>query len=265
MARYWIHRDGRQLGPYDEARILDDYAKGVLLPTDQLWTEGMRNRVPVSEAFATLQAGAVGEPNGASVAMPPPMPTGHVEYGAAQPVYAGFWARWCAAWIDAMIAFAIVFALAFGPDLVAETVLKSAPRQRFVPLGLPISLAVVWVYFAGLESGRRRAALGKRAMGLEVRTADGFARIGFPRATVRWLVHWVSFALLLLGFLIQPFTPRKQALHDLASGTVVVVRAHRPPALIISLAVIFAIFPSGFMLGAASKLIEMLPLLLSSR
>ena len=258
MTRYWIHRDGRQLGPYDEARILDDYANGVLLPTDQLWAEGMRNRVPVADAFAMLERGE----RGAGVAAPPPLPVAHAPPAATELAYAGFWVRWCAAWIDAMIAYAIVFAIAFVPDLAAEVALKARPAQPFVFIGLAISLAVVWVYFAGLESGRRRATLGKRAMGLEVRTADGLERVGFLRASVRWLLHWVSFALFLLGFLIQPFTRRKQALHDLGSGTVVVVRAHRPPALIISLAVIFAVFPGGIMLGAMSRLIEMLPLLL---
>jgi len=61
VTNYWINRNGERLGPYDEAQIYDAYGKGTLLPTDELWTEGMELWVPVSEVFEYLHA-AVAHP-----------------------------------------------------------------------------------------------------------------------------------------------------------------------------------------------------------
>ena len=61
MTKYWVSRDGKRLGPFDEAQIYDAYGKGTLRPTDELWTEGMELWVPVSEVFDYLHA-AVAHP-----------------------------------------------------------------------------------------------------------------------------------------------------------------------------------------------------------
>ena len=47
-------------------------------------------------------------------------------------------------------------------------------------------------------------------------------RISFGRATVRYFGRYISLLILLIGYLIQPFTANKQALHDLMAGTLVV-------------------------------------------
>jgi len=261
MTRYWVHRDGRQLGPFDEAQILDDYARGVLRPSDQLWSEGMQSRVPVADTVALLQAAAARSLDPAAARMPPPISNPQARRIATESEYAGFWVRWCAAGIDASIVCTVGGALAFGPDLVRLLVLRAAPETPFLVLGIPISVAIAWLYFAGLESGRSRATLGKRAMGLEVRRAGGLEQIGFGRASVRWLAHWVSFALLLGGFLMQPFTPRRQALHDLVSGTVVVVATPREPALVVALSLGFVLLVgplvAGVLTGAVLRALEM--------
>jgi uncharacterized RDD family membrane protein YckC len=54
-------------------------------------------------------------------------------------------------------------------------------------------------------------------------------RVGFLRATGRWAGRWLSALAFGVGYLIQPFTARRQALHDLLAGTVVVARG-RPRA-----------------------------------
>jgi uncharacterized RDD family membrane protein YckC len=47
-------------------------------------------------------------------------------------------------------------------------------------------------------------------------------RISFGRATVRYFAQYLSVLTLGVGYFIQPFTEKRQALHDMVAGTVVV-------------------------------------------
>ena len=49
-------------------------------------------------------------------------------------------------------------------------------------------------------------------------------RISFGRASGRYFAKIVSTVILLIGFLMAGWTSRKQALHDLIAGTLVVHR-----------------------------------------
>jgi uncharacterized RDD family membrane protein YckC len=58
---------------------------------------------------------------------------------------------------------------------------------------------------------------------LGLRVTDRRGRpIGFARSLGRYLGKLLSTILLGAGFLTAPFLPRRQALHDLLAGTVVV-------------------------------------------
>ena len=87
-----------------------------------------------------------------------------------------------------------------------------------------VGAAIAWLYCAGMESGRRGATLGKRALGLEVLDLDG-ERPSFARASLRFMARALTF---LVGWLWIPLTHRRQALHDLAAGTIVVRSSRRP-------------------------------------
>jgi uncharacterized RDD family membrane protein YckC len=91
---------------------------------------------------------------------------------------------------------------------------------------LVILLVLTWLYFAGLESSAWQATLGKRATRLQVTDRMG-RRLSFGRASGRFFAKAISAIPLLIGYLVAAFTPRKQALHDLIAGTVVVRRS--PP------------------------------------
>src|SRR5690606_18245076 len=82
------------------------------------------------------------------------------------------------------------------------------------------SVLVAWLYYALQESGSRSATFGKRITGLCVTDLDGYP-IGFGRATARFFSKIVS-SICLFGYLMQPFTARKQALHDIIAGCVVI-------------------------------------------
>jgi uncharacterized RDD family membrane protein YckC len=87
-------------------------------------------------------------------------------------------------------------------------------------LGVIVAVVVWWLYFALFESSSRRATPGKRVLGILVTDLHG-NRLTFARATARNLARSLS-DILFIGYLIMPFTPRKQALHDLIAGTAVI-------------------------------------------
>ena len=76
-------------------------------------------------------------------------------------------------------------------------------------------------YYAGMESSVRQATTGKGILGLRVTDLDG-NRITFLRAAIRDLAKIISAFILLIGFIMVAFTERKQGLHDMIAGTLVV-------------------------------------------
>jgi uncharacterized RDD family membrane protein YckC len=83
------------------------------------------------------------------------------------------------------------------------------------------SAIMCWLYFAICESSAMQATLGKKVLGLKV--VDLSSRhIGFGRATGRWFGKYVSMLTIFIGFIMAGLTARKQGLHDLMAGTLVV-------------------------------------------
>lgn len=140
---------------------------------------------------------------------------------AASFVYAGFWKRFFALWIDGIIYNFIAVLLAiwgFGaldnitdPD---ELTSQIALYYLFYYLGL-------WMYFAIQESSSAQATIGKRALGIKVTDMSGQA-LTFAHAAGRQAAGAISYFIFLIGHLLAAFTRRKQALHDMIAGTVIV-------------------------------------------
>lgn len=86
-----------------------------------------------------------------------------------------------------------------------------------------VASVISWLYFAAQESSGWMATLGKRAMGLAVQGVDG-QQLSFSRASIRWVGRWASGLVMGFGYLLALFTARRQTLHDLIAGTVVVQR-----------------------------------------
>ena len=83
-----------------------------------------------------------------------------------------------------------------------------------------ISTIIQWLYFSLTESSSWQATLGKKALGLTVTDLEG-RRIGFGRATGRYFAKYLSTLILFIGWLMAGFTEKKQALHDMMAGTLV--------------------------------------------
>ena len=119
--------------------------------------------------------------------------------------YASFWDRTFAGLVDALVIgmLSIVFFI--------------------FSFGFIGSVFVGWVYFALGESSAQQATIGKRMMGIIVTDMQG-NRISFLQAAGRYLLRFISFAVFLFGIFLMFFTEKRQGLHDLLTGTLVIRR-----------------------------------------
>lgn len=108
--------------------------------------------------------------------------------------------------------------LAF-PSAAMMQSLGLAPEQGAVA-AMAAMLFWCWLYFALFESSRFQATPGKRAMGIVVTDLAG-RRISLGRASLRYVGKLLSGLILMLGFVMAFFSPRKQALHDRLAATLV--------------------------------------------
>ena len=154
----------------------------------------------------------------------------------AQPVsYAGFWKRFAAFFIDSIIVsiiegilFIPVLAM-FGITIFDAVNAKSSAQIVSSIIGLIAAslgwafLAMIgsWLYHALMESSARGATVGKMALGIRVTDLHG-NRVSFGRASGRYFARFLSSLILCIGYMMAGFTERKQALHDIVAGCLVV-------------------------------------------
>ena len=137
-------------------------------------------------------------------------------------LYAGFWRRVIAYFIDAIVVWVVLGVLIGIVSLVGGTLVDdSGAVNPALFLLYPLVLIGIWLYFALMESSVSQATLGKMALSIKVTDLEG-RRIGFGRATGRWFGKFVSGAILYIGFMMAGWTAKKQALHDMMAGTLVI-------------------------------------------
>lgn len=88
-------------------------------------------------------------------------------------------------------------------------------------LGYWALAAIAGLYFVILPATPLQGTPGKRMGRMRIADTAG-RRIGLGRAFIRFAASVPSIALAGIGFLVAAWTPRRQALHDLAAGTLVV-------------------------------------------
>ena len=184
--------------------------------------------------------------------MPPQAPYGG--YAPPQPAYqgygptnyAGIGARFLAALIDsaiigipigiistvlsAMMAVRVIHRTGretnMNPGMAVETMGAFFAGMGFIMI---ISVLLSWAYFAMMESSGWQGTVGKKIMGIQVTDLNG-ARISLGRATLRLAVKAFLSSWFLIGYIMAFFTQRKQSLHDLIAGTLVLTRDSYIPA-----------------------------------
>ncbi len=177
---------------------------------------------------------ACGQSVGGVVAAPvaSAIPPGYV----ARPTvaYAGFWLRFVALIIDIIILgiagsiLTFPFAVSMGGGMFMHGRPPMRPEEWigfFSGLWRVILIRMVlqWLYYAFLESSAWQGTIGKKALGLEVTDLAG-QRISFARATGRHFAKIISSLILFIGYLMAGFTEKKQALHDMIAGCLVIRR-----------------------------------------
>lgn len=136
--------------------------------------------------------------------------------------YAGFWIRVLAYIIDTfilMVASGVLGAM-FGISMLGSGNDLSDPTGGANLLMNLVSIIIGVAYFAGMESSTWQATLGKKALGLVVTDVSG-NRITFMRGVGRYFAKILSAIILFIGFIMVAFTERKQGLHDILAGTLV--------------------------------------------
>lgn len=131
-------------------------------------------------------------------------------------VYAGFWKRFAALFIDGLL-----ITVASVILILILALLTGGNSGLMVAMFYLLLFGLSAYYFVSMEAGPHSATWGKRWLNLKVLDSDG-ARLSTGRAFARWLAHGISNITFYIGYVMQPFTERKQALHDIVSATVVV-------------------------------------------
>ncbi len=149
--------------------------------------------------------------------------TGAIALPAGAAIGAGFWRRCAAYLIDGFLIGLVCWVI----ELVAIKVLAGSGDTSSIVAGAfamyALLIVINWLYFALQESSAAQATLGKRAMGIKV-TDDYGRRIGFGRASGRFFGKIISSIIFNIGFMLAGWTARKQALHDMIAGSLVVFR-----------------------------------------
>jgi len=153
--------------------------------------------------------------------------------------YAGFWKRVLAHLVDGLVVWVCMlpiasvyrekageFANAIGPQTSPQNAI--AALMVLMPITLEyfaFCLIVGLLYYAGFESSNLQGTPGKLALGIKVIDTEG-QRVSFARATGRHFSKIVSGMTLLIGYIMCAFTERRQCLHDMMAGCLVISALH---------------------------------------
>jgi len=244
-----LNKSNAPIGPFTRAQIAEKLQGGEIALTDLAFAEGLglAQWTPLGDVLAKVDAPAINPP--APPISVPPAAAPAYSYAAtmappAHLLYGGFWLRFVAYLLDGLILSVAMFVFAFfvAIFLIAIGAAFGISAKEFTggnsdgASGAVVGLAIAayfliygglivgaWLYFAKLESGPAQATYGKQVMGLRVTDLTG-QRIGFGRASGRFFGKIVSGMTFYVGFIMAGFTERKQALHDMMAGTLVVKR-----------------------------------------
>ena len=153
---------------------------------------------------------------------------------------AGFWIRFAAFIIDSFILSIVILPIyyAYMPILrpfmeaysaaVSASDITAAKNATMALYGqlfkgpVPIAMTLHVVYFSVLEASRFQATLGKRMVDIKVTDKNG-NRISLLQSFARNLAKLLSSLPLYIGYLIAGVSRHKQALHDLMTGSFIVI------------------------------------------
>jgi uncharacterized RDD family membrane protein YckC len=155
--------------------------------------------------------------------------------------YAGFWMRFLALIIDGIligivrwiIILPILASMGMGMASEIQSLDADDPSTALPILGTIMAFAgisalistVIWiVYYTLMESSKYQGTVGKIALGLIVTDASG-NKLDFSKALIRNVCKIISSMIFCIGYIMAGFTEKKQGLHDIIAGTLVVKKS----------------------------------------
>ena len=247
---HWYYADaqGQRQGPFSAEELAGHVRAERLAAHSLVWRDGLETWQPLASmaseldvalgtpAMPAMPAGYATSPAADAPYAPPTAPLASEQHPVAggDVVLAGFWRRLAALFIDSMVVgfayylvlIVAVVVLGIGGSLLlrnqdsTEGMAAMFGMMALVYLLYPVISAA---YYAGFESSGKQATLGKMAVGIKVTDTEG-RRLTLGRALLRWLAVFLNYITLYVGYLIAAFTERKQGLHDMVVGTLVVDR-----------------------------------------
>ncbi len=223
MSQWYYVVDDRQVGPVSQQELAELFHSRRLHPSTSVWSQSLTGWVMASTISGLT-------PIDSDLKPPPIVSTGmyNAQHNYSPHVtYAGFWKRFAAQFIDAIILGIggfVLGAIAGGFIGLLLGLLGSDINTIQAISGLAgyiIGMVFNWLYFTLFESSERRATPGKRALGIIVTDLNG-NRISFAKANGRYWGKILSMLMLFIGYIMAGFTEKKQALHDIISGCLVV-------------------------------------------
>jgi uncharacterized RDD family membrane protein YckC len=211
---YYLNLDGLKKGPFDRDSVHVMINAGKVMPETLVSTEETGEWLPISACSELL-------PNEAQDS------SGDPPFVALRG-YAGFSRRFIAFFLDSLILLALltlILALVGYSlqQLLANGVIppeKQLSQIEKMAFGVLLAVFLAWWYFAGMEAGTSQATLGKKVVRIKVIGLHG-GRISFGRATGRLLCRMIS-SIFFIGYLMALSTRRRQSLHDILTGCLVV-------------------------------------------
>ena len=149
--------------------------------------------------------------------------------------YAGFWLRFVAHLLDGFITGIVLMAIVVplilltGLGAAIRGLHPDSPPDPAIIAAFASSIALIvvgsvlagWLYNAYFESSEWQATVGKKVLNLIVTDLNG-NRISFGRASGRFFSKIISGLIPFgIGYILAGFTERKQALHDMIAGCLV--------------------------------------------
>lgn len=216
---------GQSHGPVSKEELRKRWRDGLLHSNDLVWQEGMPNWVKASELLGLLPPPIPSTSDDIPAQLAPVrVPTPICGVPTAKLSYAGFWKRLAAFLIDCAVLYgatlAFFFALGFLVGISGNE--GALDYVDWEVMGSCGALFVFWLYFAIMESSSHQGTPGKLVLGIKVTDLNG-QPISFDRASGRHFGKFLS-SILFIGYLIAAVTPKKQAMHDMIAGCLVVNR-----------------------------------------
>ncbi|MBP6985095.1 MAG: RDD family protein [Alphaproteobacteria bacterium] len=137
--------------------------------------------------------------------------------------YAGFWLRFSASFIDGLFVLFLVLLMMFivGLPILASGNENTEPSGVFSIFTVIVTFVFPFLYEPVMHSSKYQATVGMMALNLKIVDLE-HKKISFWRALGRYLATIISSLILYIGFIMIAFTEKKQGLHDMIAGTLVI-------------------------------------------